>query len=79
MRESMATLTPQFSSSRAVRDYTQRYYLPAAHEWLRRRDGQASGAEAPGRQLVSWRERLDAAWNQLRFEKSDRDHHGQRL
>jgi starch phosphorylase len=61
MRESLASLTPQFSSSRAVRDYTQRYYLPAAHEWLRRRGGEG------GRQLVGWRERLDAAWPQLRF------------
>ncbi|HEV2700437.1 MAG TPA: alpha-glucan family phosphorylase [Steroidobacteraceae bacterium] len=60
MRESMATLTPQFSSNRAVRDYTQNYYLPAAQEWLRRRAGQ---------QPVSWQARLDAAWNALRFGK----------
>jgi starch phosphorylase len=61
MRESMATLTPQFSSSRAVHDYTQRYYLPAAQEW-RRRKGEG------GQQVLRWRERLDAAWDQLRFE-----------
>jgi glycogen phosphorylase len=67
MRASMATLTPQFSSSRAVRDYTQRYYLPAAHEWLRRRGGRDAGQGSAGRQLVSWRERLDAGWNQIRF------------
>jgi glycogen phosphorylase len=64
MRESMATLTPQFSSSRAVRDYTQRYYLPAAQEWLRRK---ADRGEA-GRQLIGWRQRVDAAWGQVRFE-----------
>ncbi len=29
MRESMARLTPQFSSKRAVREYTGQYYLPA--------------------------------------------------
>jgi starch phosphorylase len=63
MRESMATLTPQFSSSRAVHDYTQRYYLPAAQEWLRRQ-----GQGQTGQQLLRWRERLDAAWDQLRFE-----------
>jgi len=65
MRESMATLTPQFCSGRVVRDYTQRHYLPAACEWLRR--SAANGAA--GRQLVQWRAHLDAAWNQLRFEK----------
>ena len=30
MRESMARLTPRFSANRAVRDYTEQYYLPAA-------------------------------------------------
>ena len=52
MRESMATLTPQFSSSRAVRDYTERYYLPAAQRvaaaqrrQTRQRRGRQAGAE----------------------------------
>jgi starch phosphorylase len=69
MRESMASLTPQFSSSRAVRDYTERYYLPAAQEWLRRSadSGQVKGEG--GRQILNWRQRLDAAWSQLRFER----------
>ncbi|MGA7801243.1 MAG: alpha-glucan family phosphorylase, partial [Gammaproteobacteria bacterium] len=30
MRESMAHLTPQFSTNRAVREYTEKHYLPAA-------------------------------------------------
>ena len=30
MRESMARLTPQFSANRAVREYTEKYYIPAA-------------------------------------------------
>jgi starch phosphorylase len=75
MRQSMATLTPQFSSNRAVHDYTQHYYLPAAHEWLRRRGGpggkgleQGPAKADAGRQLVSWHQRLDAAWPQLRFQ-----------
>ncbi len=29
MRESMARLTPRFSTNRAVREYTEQYYLPA--------------------------------------------------
>jgi glycogen phosphorylase len=64
LRESMATLTPQFSSSRAVHDYTERYYVPAALEWQRRR---ADGGAA-GQLLLRWRERLDGAWDKLRFE-----------
>ena len=30
MRESMARLTPRFSANRAVREYTEQHYLPAA-------------------------------------------------
>ena len=30
MRESMAHLTPRFSANRAVREYTEQHYLPAA-------------------------------------------------
>jgi starch phosphorylase len=68
MRESMASLTPQFSSSRAVREYTERYYLAAAQEWLRRSADSGQGKGEGGRQILQWRERLDAAWSQLRFE-----------
>ena len=36
MRESMARLTPQFSANRAVREYTEKCYLPAATNYLSR-------------------------------------------
>jgi starch phosphorylase len=68
MRESMASLTPQFSSGRAVREYTERYYLPAAQEWLRRSGASGQGKGEGGRQVLAWQQRLDAAWGQLRFE-----------
>ncbi len=68
MRESMASLSPQFSSSRAVREYTERYYLPAAQEWSRRSGDSGQGKGEGGRQILNWRQRLDAAWGQLRFE-----------
>ncbi len=34
IRESMARLTPEFSANRTVREYTERYYLPAAEAYL---------------------------------------------
>ena len=71
MRESMARLTPQFSSGRAVRDYTERYYLPAAQAWLRRSGDSGQGKGEGGRQILQWRQRLDGAWGQLRFENLD--------
>jgi len=36
MKNSMTTLTPAFSADRAVQDYTEQYYLPAAMNYKRR-------------------------------------------
>jgi starch phosphorylase len=51
MRESMARLTPQFSANRAVREYTEKYYLPAAARYRQR---EASRGEL-AQQILRWR------------------------
>jgi starch phosphorylase len=75
MRESMARLTPQFSASRTVREYTERHYLPAAAAYRKRSDGQG----ALGAHIATWRRTLDEAWPALRFGEtkvdSDSDRH----
>ena len=63
MRESMARLTQVFSSSRAVREYTEQYYLPASERYRQRIADQASKA----RRMVEKRRRLDQQWPTLRF------------
>jgi starch phosphorylase len=63
MRESMARLTPMFSSLRAVREYTEQCYLPACTLYRQRLADQ--GAKA--RQIVDWRRALEQHWNSLRF------------
>ena len=63
MRESMAQLTPRFSASRAVREYTEQYYLPAAAAYGER----AAEKGAMGRQIVNWRHGLEEKWSTLRF------------
>ncbi len=63
MRESMARLTPQFSANRTVRDYAERYYLPAAATYQERAAGQGSA----GVQLVHWQHVLRDKWTNLRF------------
>ncbi len=63
MRESMARLTSRFSSNRAVREYTEQYYLPAASAYRER----AADKDAIGVQLVNWRRALDQKWAALRF------------
>jgi glycogen phosphorylase len=63
MRESMARLTPAFSSNRVVREYTEKHYLPAAAEYCRR---SADGGEA-GQEIVNWQRELVSYWPKLRF------------
>ncbi|HEX7081471.1 MAG TPA: alpha-glucan family phosphorylase [Gammaproteobacteria bacterium] len=75
MRESMARLTPEFSTNRAVREYTEKHYLPAAAAY-RRRDADRGAA---GARLVEWQRWLERKWPAVRFgetriETGDRRH-----
>ena len=63
MRQSMAQLTPRFSSNRTVRQYTENYYLPAAKAYRER----AAEDGAAAAQIVQWRHALEQAWSMLRF------------
>jgi starch phosphorylase len=63
MRNSMASLTPRFSADRAVREYTERHYLPGAATYRER----AAGNGAMGKQVVDWRHALEKEWPALRF------------
>ena len=63
MRASMASLTTQFSANRAVREYTEGYYLPAAAAYHKR----AENKGAVSAQLVHWQQTLDQTWATLRF------------
>jgi starch phosphorylase len=63
MRNSMASLTPRFSADRAVREYTERHYLPGAATYRER----AAGNGAMGKQVVDWRHALENEWPALRF------------
>jgi glycogen phosphorylase len=63
MRESMARLTPAFSTNRAVRQYTDEYYLSAAAAFRQRDENQGS----LGADLVAWQTHLAKHWSSLRF------------
>lgn len=63
IRESMARLTPRFSANRTVREYTERYYLPAAVAYHTRvAEGGALGA-----QLLHWQHSLKHGWPTVHF------------
>ena len=63
MRESMAQLTPRFSASRTVREYTENHYLPAAIAYRSR----AADKGAISRRIVNWKHRLEEEWTKLHF------------
>jgi starch phosphorylase len=63
MRESMARLTPQFSADRAVREYTEQHYLPAADAYRKR----ALDKGAKGTEVVNWQRAIAQNWPNLRF------------
>lgn len=63
MRQSMATLTPRFSSNRTVREYTENYYLSAATNYKKR----AGRKGAAGKKIVSARHELSEKWGQIHF------------
>ena len=61
MRASMATLAPQFSSNRMVRDYVEQVYLPAAQAY---RDRVANGGAHAGA-LRAWESELRQHWDHM--------------
>jgi starch phosphorylase len=63
MRESMARLTPRFSASRTVREYTEQHYIPAASAYHAR----VADKGAISRQVVDWQHSLEQKWAALRF------------
>jgi starch phosphorylase len=74
VRASMTTLTARFSANRAIRQYTNEYYLPRAAAYEARRQNQS----AFGIRLTNWRRMLEKEWNSLSFGNLQREtRHGQ--
>jgi starch phosphorylase len=75
MRESMARLTPRFSANRAVREYTEEHYLPAAAAYHLR----AGNKGALAKQMVDWHHDLEQKWaalslGEMKVETRDGQH-----
>jgi starch phosphorylase len=63
IRESMARLTPRFSTNRVLREYVEAHYLPAATEYHRR----AADNGAVGQQISAWQHALERQWDAVCF------------
>jgi starch phosphorylase len=63
IRESMAKLAPQFSAGRAIREYAEAHYIPAAASYSSRADGKNNA----GARLLEWQQQIARHWNEVRF------------
>jgi starch phosphorylase len=63
VRNSMARLTPEFSANRSVREYTEKFYLPAAQAYHRR----VANRGALGAELLKWQQDLRRHWRAIYF------------
>jgi starch phosphorylase len=66
VRESMARLTPAYSTNRMLREYVEQYYLPCAHAL----EGRLADGAAAARDLQQWTQRLHAHWPALHMGAS---------
>jgi starch phosphorylase len=75
MRESMAQLTPRFSANRAVCEYAEKHYIPAAAAYRKR----AADKGVLGKKVVDWQQALKDRWATLRLGEvkidTDWEHH----
>ena len=63
MRESMARLTPRFSADRAVREYTEQHYIPAAAAYRSRTAQEGAG----GKKVAACQHNLARQWTDVSF------------
>lgn len=66
MRESMATLTARFSAHRAVKEYTNGWYLPAAQKYASR--SSRNGRDALD--VMKWRQAIENGWGSISFSST---------
>lgn len=62
MKASISALSPFFNTHRMVREYTERFYLPAASRYQQLTEDRL----APAKALAVWKVRLQEEWPQVR-------------
>jgi starch phosphorylase len=65
VKASITSLAPQFSTNRMVRDYTQKFYMPAADSYIRLKSDGLKRAKA----AIAWRDRIRDNWSKVRVVK----------
>jgi glycogen phosphorylase len=65
MKRSISELTPLFSTNRMVAEYTEKFYVPASQAFL----DLGANAMARAKAALVWRDKLRAAWPQVKIVK----------
>jgi glycogen phosphorylase len=76
IRHTLRSLGPKVQAERMVREYTAELYVPAAASSRALADGEGFG---PARELAAWKQRVQAAWPQVRIEHLESGAAGQLL
>jgi starch phosphorylase len=69
MKSSMQSCCPVFSTSRMVREYAERFYLPAAERWYRF----SQNSYKVTREVAAWRRKVIERWNDVQIEAVEAD------
>lgn len=69
VKRSIMSHAPQFSTSRMVAEYTQRFYMPASASY----DKMAGAGLEPAKEALAWRDRVAAAWSGVRVIEATDD------
>ena len=69
MKSSMQSCCPVFSTSRMVREYAERFYLPAAERWFRFSQNNYKVT----REVAAWRRKVIERWNDVQIEAVEAD------
>lgn len=65
-KQSIATITPQFTSMRMVENYVEKFYHSAAHQWARL----SANDFAAARELAIWKARVRSAWQHVSIRRT---------
>ena len=64
MKAAMRAICPVFNTSRMIREYAERFYLPAAQRYERLTEGEMARAKA----LTHWKSLLHENWHEIRVD-----------
>lgn len=67
MKGSMTAICPVFNTNRMIREYTERFYLPAQMQFQKLNED----SQKRGKELAAWKQKMQKNWSKIRYVKVD--------